>query len=56
MDDEMREIATFLEPERGAADMLLGAAALYQHVAADNLIGPTSEILSTLDRFVQKPG
>jgi len=54
-DDEMREIATFLEPERGAADMLLGAATLYQHVAEDNRTGPTSEILSALELFVQKP-
>ena len=51
-DGEMREIAKFLEPETGAALMLSGAADLYQHVAADNLCGPGSEIISTLDRFV----
>ena len=55
-DDEMREIATFLEPERGAADMLLGAATLYDHVAEDNRQGPDSEILSTLNRFVRPAG
>ena len=52
-DDEMREISRFLEPERGAADMLTGAAVLYQHVAEDNRIGPQSEILSILNRFVE---
>jgi L-threonate 2-dehydrogenase len=51
--DEMREISRFLEPERGAADMLTGAAVLYQHVAEDNRIGPQSEILSILNRFVE---
>jgi len=51
-DDEMREIATFLEPERGAADMLGGAAALYRHVAADNVSGTQSEIVTILDAFV----
>lgn len=51
-DDEMREIAKFLEPERGAADMLNGAASLYQHVAQDNQVGPDSEILTILDAFV----
>ena len=55
-DDEMCEIATFLEPERGAADMLLGAATLYRHVAEDNRRGPDSEILSTLNRFVRPAG
>lgn len=50
-DDEMREIAKFLEPERGAADMLLGAATLYRHVAEDNRSGAQSEIISILDRF-----
>lgn len=52
-DDEMLEIAKFLEPERGAADMLMGAARLYRHVAEDNRIGPQSEIISILDRFVK---
>jgi putative dehydrogenase len=54
-DDEMREIATFLKPEQGAEDMLLGAAVLYRHVAEDARLGACSEIVSTLDRFVQKP-
>lgn len=52
-DGEMREISRFLEPERGAADMFTGAAVLYQHVADDNRIGPQSEILSILNRFVE---
>jgi putative dehydrogenase len=52
-DDEMREISRFLEPERGAADMLAGAAVLYQHVAEDNRVGAQSEILSILNRFVE---
>lgn len=54
-DGEMREIAKFLEPEQGAAGMLTGAADLYVHVAADNRAGPQSEIISTLDRFVERP-
>lgn len=54
-DGEMREIAKFLEPERGASDMLTGAADLYRHVAADNRAGPQSEILTILDRFVKRP-
>ncbi|MCV3242491.1 NAD(P)-dependent oxidoreductase [Mesorhizobium sp. ZC-5] len=53
-DGEMREIARFLEPERGAAGMLTGAADLYEHVAEDNRAGPKSEIISTLDRFVKR--
>lgn len=51
-DDEMCEIAAFLEPEHGAATMLRGAAELYRHVAQDNEIGPQSEIVSVLNRFV----
>ncbi len=39
-DGEMREIAKFLEPERGAVEMLTGAADLYIHVAADYREGP----------------
>lgn len=54
-DDEMREIAKFLEPEEGAATMLKGAAELYQHVAEDNRTGPESEIISILSRFVKGP-
>ncbi len=53
-DGEMREIAKFLEPERGASEMLAGAAALYQHIAEEHRIGPQSEIISILDRFVKK--
>ena len=55
VDDEMREIATFLEPERGADFFFFFGATLYQHVAEDNRTGPTSEILSVLELFVQKP-
>lgn len=55
-DDEMREIATFLEPERGGSDMLNGAATLYQHVAEDNRAGPESEILTILNAFVKPRG
>jgi len=51
-DGEMREIARFLEPEAGSARMLAGAAELYEHVAEDNREGPASEIISTLNRFV----
>lgn len=50
-DDEMREIASFLEPERGGADMLTSAAALFQRVAEANRAGPQSEIISIMDRF-----
>jgi putative dehydrogenase len=50
-DDEMREIAKFLEPERGAVGMLTGAADLYNHIAADFEEGPQSEIISALDSF-----
>jgi putative dehydrogenase len=52
-DDEMREIAKFLEPERGAVDMLTGAADLYNHVAAEFREGTKSEIISALDRFAR---
>jgi len=51
-DGEMREIAKFLLPEQGASTMLTGAADLYVHIAEDNRAGPTSEIISTLNRFV----
>ncbi len=54
-DDEMLEISRFLEPERGAADMLSGAAALYRHVAEDHRAGANSEIIPILDHFVRRP-
>jgi putative dehydrogenase len=54
-DGEMREIAKFLEPERGAADMLAGAAALYQRVGQDH-IGPEPEIIPIIERFVKPAG
>lgn len=53
-DGEMHEIAKFLQPEQGAAQMLTGAASIYQHVADDNRTGPQSEIISILDRFVKR--
>ncbi len=52
-DDEMQEIAKFLEPERGASEMLSGAARLYRHVAEHNRIGANSEIICTLGRFAK---
>jgi 3-hydroxyisobutyrate dehydrogenase-like beta-hydroxyacid dehydrogenase len=51
-DGEMREIAKFLLPEKGASAMLAGAADLYEHIAEDNRAGPQSEIISSLNRFV----
>lgn len=51
-DGEMREIAKFLLPEKGASTMLTGAADLYVHIAEDNREGPKSEIISSLDRFI----
>jgi len=51
-DREMLEISAFLEPERGAADMFVGAAALYRHVADDQRIGADSEIISILEAFI----
>jgi 3-hydroxyisobutyrate dehydrogenase-like beta-hydroxyacid dehydrogenase len=54
-DDEMREIAKFLEPEPGSVAMLIGAADLYQHIAAEYEAGPESEIILALDRFAKPP-
>ncbi len=50
-DGEMREIATFLEPEPGAVAMLAGAADLYAAIAAAHEAGPDSETIAILDRF-----
>lgn len=52
-DAEMLEISKFLEPERGASEIFKGAAAVYRHVAEDYRIGPTSETVSILNRFVK---
>jgi L-threonate 2-dehydrogenase len=52
-DDEMREIAKFLEPERGAVGMLTGAADLYNHIATEFREGAGSEIISAIDRFAK---
>ncbi len=51
---EMDEISTFLQPESGSAQMLTGAARLYEHIAAQHKAGPESEIVSTLDKFVER--
>lgn len=55
-DDEMREIAKFLDPEQGSVAMLTGAADLYNHIAAEFEQGPQSEIISALDRFARSSG
>ena len=52
-DDEMREIAKFLDPEPGSVAMLTGAADLYNHIAAEFEQGPQSEIISALDSFAR---
>jgi putative dehydrogenase len=54
-DGEMLEIARFLAPEEGASAMLLGAAALYRHVAVDYQAGPSSEIMTVFERFLAPP-
>jgi L-threonate 2-dehydrogenase len=54
-DDEMREIAKFLEPEPGSVAMLTGAADLYNRIAAEYAAGPRSEIISAIDRFAGLP-
>lgn len=52
---EMREIAKFLEPDRGAVGILIGAADLYNRIAAEYKAGTGSEIISALDRFAKPP-
>jgi 3-hydroxyisobutyrate dehydrogenase-like beta-hydroxyacid dehydrogenase len=52
-DGEMREIAKFLEPERGAVAMLTGAADLYNHIAAEYSEGARSEIILAIDKFAK---
>jgi 3-hydroxyisobutyrate dehydrogenase-like beta-hydroxyacid dehydrogenase len=52
-DDEMREIAKFLEPERGSVEMLTGAADLYEHIAAEYAKGAQSETISAINRFAK---
>lgn len=54
-DDEMLEIARFMQPEAGGVQMFEGAAALYRHVAEENRIGPDAEMISIVDRFVKPP-
>ena len=50
-DDEMREIARFLEPEAGSVGMLTGAADLFNYIAAEYSKGQESEAISALDKF-----
>lgn len=50
---ELREIATFLQPEAGAAQMLSGAADLYARIAEAHREGSQSEIIAILDTFAQ---
>ena len=54
-DDEMREIAKFLEPEQGSVAMLTGAADFYQHVAVEFEAGAGSEMIRALERFAKPP-
>jgi 3-hydroxyisobutyrate dehydrogenase-like beta-hydroxyacid dehydrogenase len=54
-DDEMREIAKFLEPEAGSVGMLNGAADLFHHIAAEYRHGTGSEVISALDKFAESP-
>ncbi len=50
---ELREIATFLQPEAGSAQMLSGAADLYARIAEAHREGPQSEIIAILDAFAE---
>jgi len=54
-DDEMRQIAKFLEPEPGSVAMLTGAADLYQHIAAEFEASGDSEMIRVLERFNRPP-
>jgi 3-hydroxyisobutyrate dehydrogenase-like beta-hydroxyacid dehydrogenase len=55
-DDEMREIAKFLEPEAGSVGMLNGAADLFKQIAAEYRKETGSEVISALDKFAGSPG
>jgi 3-hydroxyisobutyrate dehydrogenase-like beta-hydroxyacid dehydrogenase len=55
-DDEMGENAVFLEPERGAADMLTGAGVFYRRVAEAHRAGPEADIIQVLKAFVATAG
>ena len=52
-DDEMREIARFLEPERGSSGMLAGAADLFRYIADEFDAGSQSPAISALNRFAE---
>lgn len=49
-DGEMEEIAKFLEPETGGAEIFRGAAELYRDLARDVEAGPEAERLRLLDQ------
>jgi 3-hydroxyisobutyrate dehydrogenase-like beta-hydroxyacid dehydrogenase len=53
-DGEMREIAKFLEPERGSVEMLSGAAGVFAAVAVDRKDGPGGEIDVAIADFVER--
>lgn len=55
-DGEMLEISKFLEPERGGADMLAGAALVYRQVAEDAQKSPDAGAVGVLKRFSQPAG
>jgi 3-hydroxyisobutyrate dehydrogenase-like beta-hydroxyacid dehydrogenase len=50
-DGEMEEIARFLEPEAGGAEIFRGAAELYRDLARDVEAGPEAERLGLLDEI-----
>ena len=53
-DGEMEEIAKFLEPETGGAEIFRGAAELYRDLARDVEAGPEAERLRLLDQVKSK--
>ena len=52
-DGEMEEIAKFLQPETGGAQIFQGAADLYRALAKDFADGPEAERMALLDGFAQ---
>ncbi|HEY3813460.1 MAG TPA: DUF1932 domain-containing protein [Caulobacteraceae bacterium] len=52
-DDEMQQIARFMDPEAGGVQMFEGAAALYRHIGEENNTGPDAEMIAIIDRFVK---
>ena len=53
-DGEMEEIARFLAPEAGGAEIFQGAARLYRALAADVEAGPEAERMALLDGLASK--